>query len=178
MADSYIQQSLASNEKLIHIGRFHWTYKLNAWMSIVWGAILAAAFLGLATKIDVLMVYQMPYGASWLQMVGGLHPGVKLIAALIFAFGLFKFAHMMVICATTEIAVTSTRIILKRGLVARYVGEMNVERIESINVMQSVFGRIFDYGSLIVHGMGVGAIVIPPIAQPILFRRAIEHAKK
>ncbi|MBI1327106.1 MAG: PH domain-containing protein [Alphaproteobacteria bacterium] len=183
MGDSYIEQSLSPNEKLVHIGRFHWIYKLQAWLSIFWGALLAIILLNLCTNMGSFiglspMIYEVPYDASWFVKISALHPGIKILAFLIFIFGLLKFAHMMVIMATTEIAVTTHRIILKRGLVSRYVGEMNTERIESINVMQSILGRIFDYGSLVVHGMGVGAIVTPTIAKPIVFRRAIEHSKQ
>ena len=84
---------------------------------------------------------------------------------------------MLVIKATTEIAVTTSRLIFKRGLVARYVGEMNIDRIESVSVLQSVFGRIFDFGTLVVRGMGVGELVLPPIARPLVFRKAIEKAR-
>jgi hypothetical protein len=40
-----------------------------------------------------------------------------------------------------------------------------------------VFGRIFDFGTLVVRGMGVGELVLPPIARPLVFRKAIEKAR-
>jgi uncharacterized membrane protein YdbT with pleckstrin-like domain len=110
-------------------------------------------------------------------MVRALHPGFRILAFLIFVFGVLQFAQMMVIRISTEIAVTTNRLIYKRGLVARYVGEMNIDRIESMAVLQTIFGRIFGYGRLMVRGMGVGELILPPIADPIAFRRAIETAR-
>ena len=84
---------------------------------------------------------------------------------------------MMVVKSTTEIAITSSRLVYKRGLVARHVGEMSVDRIEGVNVLQSMWGRLFNYGRLAVRGMGVGEVVLPPIKDPLMFRQAIEKAK-
>ena len=116
-------------------------------------------------------------GSSFLQAILQLHPGIRIAAFMVFIFGLLKFAHMMVIKATTEIAITNTRLIFKRGLVARQVGEINIDRIEGVNVLQTIMGRIFNYGRIMVRGMGVGEVVLPPIEDPISFRRAIEKAK-
>ena len=84
---------------------------------------------------------------------------------------------MMVIKATTEIAITNTRLVYKRGLVARHVGEMSIDRIEGVNVLQTILGRIFNYGRLAIRGMGIGEVVLPPIEDPITFRQAIEKAR-
>ena len=91
--------------------------------------------------------------------------------------GLLGFAQKMVAKATTEIAITNTRLVFKRGLVARQVGEMNIDRIEGVNVLQSVLGRILNYGRIMVRGMGIGEVVLPPIEDPVSFRKAIERAK-
>ena len=84
---------------------------------------------------------------------------------------------MMVVKVTTEIAITTSRLVYKRGLVARHVGEMSIDRIEGVNVLKTIMGRIFDYGRLAVRGMGVGEVVLPPLASPLAFRKAIEKAK-
>ena len=67
--------------------------------------------------------------------------------------------------------------IYKTGLISRYVGEISVNRIEGVNVLQSIMGRLLGYGTIIVRGMGVGEVRLPPIADPITFRRAIEKAR-
>jgi len=54
---------------------------------------------------------------------------------------------------------------------------MSIDRIEGVNVLQTVLGRIFNYGRLAVRGMGIGEVILPPIENPIAFRQAIEKAR-
>ena len=92
-------------------------------------------------------------------------------------FGIFVFANMMIVKATTEIAITNQRLIYKRGLIARTVAELNIDRIEGVSVMQGINGRIFGYGRLIIRGMGVGEIVLPPIENPVGVQKMIYEAR-
>lgn len=179
----YVQQSLAPNEQLIHIGRFHWFYDVSALMNIVWGIFFAVALLIASVMVEAkigirLSVAPISRDATWIDLVRNLHPGIKLVALMLVLIGVFRCAQMLVIKTTTEIAITTQRIIYKRGLVARYVAEMNIDRIEGVSVLQSVMGRLFNFGRLLVRGMGVGEMILPPIASPISFRRAIEKAKQ
>lgn len=172
----YVEQSLGPNEELVHIGRFHWIYTVQAFMSIFWGVVFSVGVI-----VGGVIVYKhfgwfLP-DVGWVEAVRDLHPGVRIFAFIVFVLGLLGFAQMMVIKATTEIAVTSRRLIYKRGLIARQVGEMSIDRIEGVNVLQSVMGRIFNYGRLAVRGMGVGEVVLPSLEDPIAFRKAIEQAR-
>ena len=172
----YVQQSLSPDEEIIHIGHFHWFYTMTAILAIVWGILGCVAVI--AGAVYVQGNYMGGFEAtSWLAKVQELHPGVRIGAFFVFIFGVLRFASMMVTKASTEIAITNTRLIFKRGLVARYVGEMSIDRIEGVNVLQSVWGRIFGYGRVMVRGMGVGEVILPNISNPIAFRRAIEKAR-
>ncbi len=171
----YVQQSLAPNEELVHIGRFHWIYTFNAFMAIFWG--ICGSVVAIAGSVFMSMkLHLIPAETGWLEAVGQVHPGLRILSFLIFILGLLSFARMMVNKATTEIAVTSTRLIFKRGLIARQVGEMSIDRIEGVNILQSIMGRVFNYGRLAVRGMGIGEVILPPIEDPIAFRQAIEKA--
>ncbi len=180
---TYIQQSLAPDERLVHIGRFHWLYTVIACMNIFWGAVTSILILWgtvyaqVKTGIVVPGIPPVTLDHGWLAAVWALHPAVKIIALMAFVLGVLKFARMMIIRYSTEIAVTSSRIIYKAGLVARYVGEMSIDRIEGVNVMQSVLGRLAGFGNVMIRGLGVGELILPPIADPIKFRRAIEYAR-
>jgi len=172
----YVQQSLTPGEELIHVGVFHWIYTLQAVLNIFWGVL--ASILIIAGAV----YFEKNYGGgfastSTLGHIQELHPGIRLAAFFVLIMGLFGFASRMVIRSTTEIAITNTRLIYKRGLVARYVGEMNIDRIEGVNVLQTIWGRMFGYGRIMVRGMGVGEVILPPLQDPIAFRRAIEVAR-
>lgn len=178
----YVQQSLAPDEEIIHIGHFHWMYDVKAFMNLFWGALFAIILiwgtLYIQSKVGIsLSSYLVAPDAGPIDKFRALHPGIKLLAFLIFLFGVFRFAQMMVFKATTEIAITTSRLIYKRGLVARAVGEISIDRIEGVNVLQGILGRLLDYGRVMIRGMGVGEVVLPPIARPVVFRKAIEKAR-
>ncbi len=172
----YVQQSLGPDEELVHVGKFHWMYTVGAFMSILWGLVMSILIMFAAYKGYEMFGY-LPNDTGFLGAIKIIHPGIRGVAFLFFVLGLVKFAHMMVIKVTTEIAITNNRMVYKRGLVARQVGEISIDRIEGVNVLQTILGRIFDYGRVMIRGMGVGEVVLPPIEDPISFRRAIEEAK-
>ena len=57
-----------------------------------------------------------------------------------------------VIYKTTEIAITNKRIIAKFGFISRRTIEINLQKIESIQVDQNVLGRLLDYGTIVIAG--------------------------
>ncbi len=172
----YVQQSLGPDEELIHIGKFHWMYTINAFLSIFWGLVNAIIIMVIA-YYGYKYMDKIDYSVSFIESIRIIHPGIRAFSFLVFILGLVKFARMMVIKATTEIAITNSRLVYKRGLVARHVGEISIDRIEGVNVLQPILGRVFNYGRIMIRGMGVGEVLLPPIEDPIAFRRAIEEAK-
>ena len=71
---------------------------------------------------------------------------------------------------TTEIAVTNSRIILKRGFIRRHTIEMHMDKVESVDVDQSLLGRLFNYGNITVRGTGSGFEPLTMIDHPLRFR--------
>lgn len=77
---------------------------------------------------------------------------------------------------STEIAVTNLRVISKTGIISRDIFEMRLEKVESIDLFQSVMGRIFNYGTVVVHGTGDTAKRLANIEQPLKFKLTITEA--
>jgi uncharacterized membrane protein YdbT with pleckstrin-like domain len=102
---------------------------------------------------------------------------LALIVLGIVIIGIVIFLRMMIRKWTTEIGVTTSRFVEKTGLFTLKTNEIALPNIEGVRVEQSLWGRILDYGHLRIEGTGVDAIVIPDIADPIGFRRALETAK-
>lgn len=174
----YLRQSLSEDETLIHIARFHWMYTVNAVFNAVFGLVLSIFIIWFTLHYKPIMFGTIETeGLSLIEQIRELHPGIKILSFFVFLMMLLKCAQMMIVKATTEIGVTDMRLVYKRGLVARSVGEINIDRIEGVNVIQGVLGRIFGYGRVIVRGMGIGEVVLPPIQQPIRFKKAIEKAR-
>lgn len=76
--------------------------------------------------------------------------------------------------ATTDLGVTNKRVIAKWGLISRRTVEQRIQKIESIRVNQGVVGRLFDYGTIMIHGTGGATTPIPKVSGPFAFKRAVE----
>jgi uncharacterized membrane protein YdbT with pleckstrin-like domain len=87
--------------------------------------------------------------------------------------GLLSFIHAWFKRWTTEVAVTNRRIIYKRGFIRRHTIEMNMDKVESVDVDQSVWGRILNYGTVVVHGTGGDLEPLRRIDSPIRFRSGV-----
>jgi uncharacterized membrane protein YdbT with pleckstrin-like domain len=92
------------------------------------------------------------------------------LAAAILVVGLWFIFAAWFTRWTTEIAITDRRIIHKTGFIRRDTIEMSVEKVESVDVNQSLLGRIFDYGDIIVRGTGAGLAPLRKIDAPLTFR--------
>src|SRR6476661_222238 len=157
---SYVNSVLQPGERVIMRGHLHWI--------VYWQAILFLV-LGIA------LVASEPAGA-WNGM---------LRSATAIAFGVLfvlSFAHAWFIRWITEIAVTDRRIIYKRGFINRHTVEMNMDKVATVDVDQSILGRLLDYGSIRVLGVGSasggsdsprGIEDLKPVAEPLALRSAI-----
>lgn len=94
----------------------------------------------------------------------------------LFGLGLVFLVWVYIVYRTTEIAITNKRIIAKFGFVSRSTIEINLPKIESLQVDQSVAGRLFSYGTLVVAGAGTPNLRIPGIADPLRFRKHFMEA--
>lgn len=77
--------------------------------------------------------------------------------------------------ALSEFVITNRRIIIKTGFIARSTFEMNLSKIESVNVDQTAMGRIFNYGSITIIGTGGTRETFHNIAKPLNFRKAFQE---
>ena len=89
----------------------------------------------------------------------------------LFGVGLLLWLWAWIVFATTELAITNKRVIAKTGLMQRRTIEMFLEKIESIQVDQSVLGRLFNFGSVVISGTGVHSAPFNNISDPLALRR-------
>ena len=147
---SYVDKSLIPGETVQARARLHWY--LYFWTFIVF----AIGVVGMVNFRDNYL-FAAPFAA--IALYGG-----------------FRWLHALVIGWTTELAVTNFRVIAKRGLIQRETVEQILNRVDSIEVSQSLLGRLLDYGSIMVTGTGVTHTPLPMIADPLGFRRAVHMA--
>lgn len=77
--------------------------------------------------------------------------------------------------AGIEMAVTNKRLIVKTGILRRRTIEMMLAKVESVSVDQGVWGRIADYGTLVVRGTGGTHERFERIGHPLEFRRKAQE---
>ena len=94
----------------------------------------------------------------------------------LFGLGLILLVWVFVIYKTTEIAITNKRVIAKFGFIRRRTVEINLQKIESIQVDQNVVGRLLSYGTINVAGAGTPSLTVPGIADPLQFRKRFMEA--
>ena len=98
---------------------------------------------------------------------------------LLIGVGIFAIIGMMLVCRawfrrwTKESEITTLRVIYKEGFISRQTFEMSLDKVESVDVAQSVLGRIFNWGDVEVFGVGEGRKKIKMIAAPLEFRNHI-----
>jgi len=90
-------------------------------------------------------------------------------------WGLFVLVKPIIIKETTELVITNRRIIAKVGLVSRHTIEINLSKVESISVSQSILGRLLNYGDLEIVGTGGTREPILYISEPLMFRRKYDE---
>jgi uncharacterized membrane protein YdbT with pleckstrin-like domain len=73
---------------------------------------------------------------------------------------------------TTETDV-NMRVVHKTGFIKRRTFEMSLDKVESVDVNQSILGRLMNYGDITIQGVGEGTQTISTIASPLAFRNAI-----
>jgi uncharacterized membrane protein YdbT with pleckstrin-like domain len=90
--------------------------------------------------------------------------GITLILA-IYEFLRLKFL---------EQGVTNKRVILKKGIISRQTEEMKLTSIETVEINQGIFGRIFGFGTVRVTGRGISDLMFKRIDDPMAVKRQIE----
>jgi uncharacterized membrane protein YdbT with pleckstrin-like domain len=149
----YIDEILQPGEKVLYSTNAHWIFYLPAIGA--WIVAIALLILSRATTVDGLILLCLAASA------------VAAIAALFWTFR--AWFHRL----TTETDVTNLRVVHKTGFIKRRTFEMALDKVESVDVNQSILGRILNYGDVTIQGVGEGRETIKTIGAPLQFRSHI-----
>jgi uncharacterized membrane protein YdbT with pleckstrin-like domain len=149
---SYYQKVLQPDEQVKYVGKLHWTIYRN---SIV---------LGIFTAIVAVFSISLNGDPQSLTFACA---GILAILALV------SFLGAWFVRVSTEIVVTDKRIIHKVGWIARRTEEINITKVETVDVAQGIVGRIFDFGTVLIKGIGGSWEPLRRVASPLQLRNAI-----
>jgi hypothetical protein len=182
----YVRKVLMGNEFVVYKGRLHWYTLVPATIFaaittfcaiylLIWinadknvaGALLVPTPAIEATTTDKVATAVITWGAY-----------------LILAIGLVLVLRALIERAYCEIAVTNIRVIFKKSILWRIIGEKallrrlsveaRLDSLSSIVVDQSIFGRMLDYGTIVVRGIS-SEQPFTHVADPFALKRAVEE---
>jgi len=145
---SYIDANLLAGEHVVFRTRLHW--------KLLVGPVL---FM-LATLVPI----------AWLRATSG-YTNWALIAP---AVGVVVLLAAILKRQSSDFAVTNKRVMMKTGVFNTRSVELLLSKIEAIAVNQSIGGRMFGYGNIVVTGSGGTEESFADIQAPLEFRRAVQ----
>ena len=154
----YVERVLQPGETLVYEALLHWVVYLHG---------LALAAIGIAVLGYGVAASGRGASGSWSNILAAIIVAVGVCALIIAALALIA---AFIRRRSTEIAVTSRRVIYKTGVVRRITSEISVEKIETVLVDQSIGGRIFNFGTVVIRGTGGGLEPVRNIDDPLTFR--------
>lgn len=147
----YIDKNLMGSEEVVYTAKIHW---------FIFVPPLIFLFAG---------IWLMGSGVGATEPGSG--GGFVVFGVTFVIVSIAGFISALITRATTELGITTKRVIAKVGLIRRNTIELNHSKVESFVVDQSVFGRIFDFGTLVIQGTGGGKTPIKGIDSPLKFRQ-------
>jgi uncharacterized membrane protein YdbT with pleckstrin-like domain len=149
----YIDDILQPGEKVLYSTNAHWVFYLPAI-----GAWIVAIVLFVVSRVastDALVLLSLVSAA--------------VVALVALYWTVRAWFHRW----TTETDVTNLRVVHKTGFIKRRTFEMALDKVESVDVNQSIMGRLLNYGNVTIMGVGEGRETITTIASPLEFRNHI-----
>ena len=87
----------------------------------------------------------------------------------------FPIVFQFVPLSAPEMAVTNRRVVVKTGLASRKTIEMLLNKVESIEVNETPFGRLLGYGTIVLIGTGGTPEPFHQVAHPLEFRSQVQQ---
>jgi len=152
---SYIDSNLLDGEHVVFRTRLHWLLFTGPVLFIVIVLLPAAWLLSSGTWFLASGTWG---GYAWVP-IG--------LAALILVATFIKRQ-------SSDFAVTNKRVMMKVGVFSTRSIELLLNKIEAIAVEQTLLGRMFGYGDIVITGSGGTKEAFSRIQSPLEFRRAVQ----
>jgi uncharacterized membrane protein YdbT with pleckstrin-like domain len=150
---AYYTKVLQPDETVKVVGRLHWSIYIRGLVVLAVAVVMLVGSLWLSD----------PDGQRYAQWAAG----------VVGVLGLLLLLGAWIRRRATEIVVTDLRVIYKVGVLSRRTVEMNVSKIETVDVEQGLWGRIWGYGTVLIRGTGSGFEPLVGVGSPLAIRNAI-----
>ncbi len=152
---SYIDNNLLTDEHVAYRTHLHWIIFMRP---IFWLLLTVGIYYLYFTYVPP----STPHYYQW-------------VIAIPLLIALFEAIPKLVLFYTSEFGVTNKRVIIKTGFIQVNSSENFLQKVENIQVQQSILGRILGYGTIIIIGTGGTQEPFDLIQDPLMFRRQVQE---
>ena len=155
---SYVETVLMPGEKVVYDTKPHWIIFAP---SVFW---LVAAFLVL------IFGHYIPDLR--------INIGMPLYLIIVIICVLLSFYYVIgsyIRYIASEFAITNQRVIMKVGLIRRFICEILLQKVESVKIDQTVTARLIGYGDITVNGVGGTKDKFKTIPEPLKFHETVQR---
>ena len=147
---SYITRNLSANEEVKKIIKLHWI-----------NYIVTGVFTFIALFLLLVLLFN---GHLWQNIIY-----ITLVSFFIL-WTLYNFLKLY----TTERVITNKRVIYKTGIISIRTEELKNNKIESVEIKQTILGRLLDYGTIEISGTGTSKVYFDNVDSPSAVKSEID----
>ncbi len=130
----------------------------------IWRALLAGLLILVVSLIMLLKPQFSPVG--WIAVVIAVVPG-------------FELVRIFLDWLNERYIITNRRVIEVRGIINKHVRDSALEKVNDVDMNQSIVGRLLGYGTVqIITGSDIGVNMFRRISNPVRFKREMLNAKE
>ena len=145
---SYIDRNLLDGEHIVYRTRLHWLLFMGPVLFILIVLVPSAGFLAASAWSSY----------AWIPL----------------ALAVLVLLPTFIRRQSSDFAVTNKRVMMKVGVFNTRSIELLLGKVEAIAVEQSLLGRLFDYGNIVITGSGGTKEPFAYIQSPLAFRHAVQ----
>jgi len=138
----------------------------------IWYVLATLAGLGIPWALVAGVAWSLKAADETERLGHMIFPGILLLWIIPSAL------RCLTVWLTAKVTVTNQRVVLKWGLLRRTSIETYIDRIEGLDIHQSLLGRILGYGSVALRGVGGGGSACPGLGKLGKLRRALDEARR
>lgn len=168
----YVDKHLSRNEQVVYSSRQHWfAVVARAWVWIVVLLLALTLALWIGSNADPVLGNDTIDGILTVIAIGALLGSLGWLGFIIWDW------------RNQEWIITTQRVIRAEGVLNKSVSDSNLEKINDARLDQSMFGRLFGFGTLDIltaaeEAGGQNVADFPMIAEPVAFKKAMFDQKQ
>jgi uncharacterized membrane protein YdbT with pleckstrin-like domain len=162
---SYIKKTLLPGENTLYHASPHWVVFMSSALTFLLGLFIFTVSPAILLPPDFIDLIHRLFSLRV----------DKLLAYLVFALAGYWFITATITYLSWEYGITNRRVLVKMGFVERQVIEIFLDKVEAVQVSQTILGRVLDYGTVTIVGVGGTSDPFIDVPRPLMFRQALQQ---